>query len=93
LIDMGFDVKSVALPNQVTLQYAEQGDASGIPVLLLHGFAESWQSFELVLARLSPSIHTFALTQRGHGDASRPRPDTASMSLPTMSPRSWTHSI
>jgi non-heme chloroperoxidase len=39
---------------------------------VLHGFAESWQSFERVLARLPASIHTFALTQRGHGDASRP---------------------
>jgi non-heme chloroperoxidase len=72
LIDVGFDVKSVALPDQVTLQYAEQGDPSGIPLLLLHGFAESWQSFERVLARLPASIHTFALTQRGHGDTSRP---------------------
>lgn len=69
---MGLDVKSVALPNQVTLQYAEQGDPSGIPLLLLHGFADSWHSYERVLPHLPASIHAFALTQRGHGDASRP---------------------
>lgn len=72
MIDVGFEVKSVALPNQVTLEYAEHGGPSGALLLLLHGFGDSWQSFERVLARLPASIHTFALTQRGHGDASRP---------------------
>jgi non-heme chloroperoxidase len=69
---MAPEVKSVELPNQVLLPYVEQGDASGVPVLLLHGFADSWRSFELVLPHLPKSIHAFALTQRGHGDASRP---------------------
>jgi pimeloyl-ACP methyl ester carboxylesterase len=65
-------VKAIELPNRVKLPYAEQGDPSGIPLLLLHGFADSWRSFELVLPYLPESIHAFALTQRGHGDASRP---------------------
>lgn len=65
-------VESVELPNQLRLPYAEQGDPSGAPVLFLHGFADSWRSFELVLPHLPESIHAFALTQRGHGDASRP---------------------
>lgn len=65
-------IKSVELPNRVRLPYAEQGDRSGVPVLLLHGFADSWRSFELVLPHLPESIHAFALTQRGHGDASHP---------------------
>jgi pimeloyl-ACP methyl ester carboxylesterase len=69
---MGPVVKAVELPNRVTLPYAEQGDPSGVPVLLLHGFADSWRSFELVLPHLPESIHAFALTLRGHGDASRP---------------------
>jgi non-heme chloroperoxidase len=69
---MGPVVKSVELPNQVRLPYAEQGDPSGLPVLLLHGFADSWRSFELVLPHLPESIHAFALSLRGHGDASRP---------------------
>jgi non-heme chloroperoxidase len=65
-------IKSVELPNQVTLPYVEQGDASGIPVMLLHGVTDSWHSYEPVLPYLPDSIHAFALTQRGHGDASRP---------------------
>ena len=69
---MAFVIKSVDLPSGVRLEYAEQGDPSGIPLLLLHGFADSWRSFELVLPDLPESIHAFALTQRGHGEASRP---------------------
>ena len=65
-------VKFVELPNQVRLPYVEQGDPLGVPVLLLHGFTDSWRSFELVLLHLPVSIHAIALTQRGHGDASRP---------------------
>jgi non-heme chloroperoxidase len=41
-------------------------------VLLLHGVTDSWHSFELVLPHLPESIHAFALTQRGHGDADHP---------------------
>jgi len=69
---MGPVVKSVVLSNRVRLPYAEQGDPTGVPLVLLHGFADSWRSFELVLAHLPESIHAFALTLRGHGDASRP---------------------
>ncbi len=64
--------KSVELPNGVKLPYAEQGKPSGVPVLLLHGVTDSWRSFERVLPHLPASIHAFALSQRGHGDADRP---------------------
>src|SRR6185436_11002192 len=66
------DTKSVELPTGVSLSYVEQGDASGVPLLLLHGVTDSWRSFELVLPHLPNSIRAFALTQRGHGDSSRP---------------------
>jgi pimeloyl-ACP methyl ester carboxylesterase len=64
--------ESVELPNRVTLPYVEQGDPSGVPVVLLHGFLDSWRSFEPVLSHLPEAVHAFAVTQRGHGDASRP---------------------
>ncbi len=64
--------RSVELPDRVSLPYVEQGDPSGVPVILLHAIADSWRSFELVLSNLPASVHAFALTQRGHGDASRP---------------------
>jgi non-heme chloroperoxidase len=69
---MKFDVITVELPNQVKLQYVEQGNSSGLPLILLHGYADSWRSFERVLPYLPKSIRTFALTQRGHGNSSRP---------------------
>ena len=65
-------VKSIALSSGVTLRYVEQGERSGVPVLFLHGFTDSWRSFELVLPHVPTSIRAVALTQRGHGDADRP---------------------
>ena len=56
----------------VTLPYAEQGDASGVPMLLLHGYADSWRFFEPLLDHLPPSVHALVPTERGHGDADRP---------------------
>jgi len=64
--------KSIELPNRVTISYVEQGAPSGVPVLLLHGVTDSWHSFDPVLPFLPTSIHAFALSQRGHGDSSRP---------------------
>jgi pimeloyl-ACP methyl ester carboxylesterase len=65
-------IKSLELSNRMKLPYVEQGDPSGIPMLLLHGVTDSWHSFERVLPHLPVSIHAFALTQRGHGNAGRP---------------------
>lgn len=69
---MTFVIKSLELSGGVKLPYVEQGDPSGVPMLLLHGVTDSWHSFEPVLPHLPASIHAFALTQRGHGDANRP---------------------
>ena len=71
-VDTSLATKSVELANQVRLCYAEQGDASGLPVVFLHGATDSWRSFERVLPHLPESIRAFAVTQRGHGDSSRP---------------------
>jgi non-heme chloroperoxidase len=62
----------VELPTGVRLQYVEQGRADGIPVVLLHGVTDSWRSFEPVLPHLPETMHAFAISQRGHGDSSRP---------------------
>ncbi len=70
--EMALEIKSIELSTGVALQYVEQGDLSGVPVVLLHGLSDSWHSFELVLPHLPESIRAFALTQRGHGGSSRP---------------------
>ena len=64
---------AVDLSNGVRIPYAEYGDPDGVPVVLLHGITDSWRSFEPVLPHLPPSVHAYAITQRGHGDAGRPR--------------------
>ena len=66
-----FNVKKIKLSTGVQLEYAEQGDPGGIPVIMLHGFTDSWQSFAPVLPYLPGSIHVFALSQRGHGNSSK----------------------
>jgi pimeloyl-ACP methyl ester carboxylesterase len=53
-------VKSVQLPGRVRLEYVEQGDPAGVPVVMLHGLTDSWHSFEPVLPHLPESIHAFA---------------------------------
>jgi non-heme chloroperoxidase len=65
-------VPSVPLSTGVSLPDVEQGDPAGAPVVFLHGITDSWRSFEPTLPFLPPSVHAFALTQRGHGDADRP---------------------
>jgi pimeloyl-ACP methyl ester carboxylesterase len=64
--------KFATLSTGVRLEYVEQGDPGGMPVIFLHGVTDSWHSFELVLPLLPPSLHAFAISQRGHGDSSRP---------------------
>jgi non-heme chloroperoxidase len=63
---------SVELPDRVRLPYVEQGTPTGAPLVLVHAVGDSWRSFEPVLSHLPESVHAFALTLRGHGDASRP---------------------
>jgi non-heme chloroperoxidase len=63
---------SIRLSTGVTVPYVEQGDPSGVPVVLLHGYSDSWLSYELMLPHLPDSAHAYAYTQRGHGDADKP---------------------
>ena len=65
-------VKTIALSTGVTLEYAEQGPASGMPIICLHGVTDSWRSFEPLFGRLPPTIRGLALTQRGHGRSRKP---------------------
>ena len=64
--------RAVRLSTGVNLRYVEQGQRSGVPVLLLHAYLDSWRSFERVLEQLPDTIHAFAPSQRGHGDSDRP---------------------
>jgi non-heme chloroperoxidase len=62
----------IPLSTGVLMEFVEQGPPDGLPVVFLHGVTDSWHSFEQVLPLLPPTVRAFALTQRGHGDSSRP---------------------
>lgn len=68
----GVRVGEITLPNGVRLEYAETGKAGGEPVIMLHGYTDSWYSYSLVLPRLNPNLRGISLSQRGHGDSDRP---------------------
>ncbi|HEV3376632.1 MAG TPA: alpha/beta hydrolase [Thermoleophilaceae bacterium] len=69
---MTHSTNTIQLSTGVTLPYVEQGDPSGIPMILLHGYSDSLRSYDLMLPHLPDAIHAYALTQRGHGDADKP---------------------
>ena len=68
-----YDVKKIALPSGVQLEYAQQGPGSGTPVIFLHGYTDSWQSFNQVLPLLPDLIQAYAISQLGHGGSDRPQ--------------------
>lgn len=62
----------IRLETDVRLHYAEQGATSGRPVILLHGYSDSWFSFSRILPLLPAELRVFALDLRGHGDSEKP---------------------
>jgi len=62
----------VRLSTGVRLHYAEQGDPAGEPVILLHGYSDSWFSWSRVLPLFPTNWRVYALDQRGHGESDRP---------------------
>lgn len=66
-------VRNIQLSTGVEIQYVEQGAASGTPVIFLHGYTDSWYSYEKVMMHLPFAVHAFALSQRGHGLSSKPQ--------------------
>lgn len=65
-------IKSAKLSTGVRLEYTEQGDSNGMPLVLLHGYGDSRRSYDLLLSHLPKSFHVYVLTQRGHGDSDHP---------------------
>ena len=65
-------LRQIQLPGRLQLEFAEQGERTGTPVVALHGVTDSWHSFEPVLPHLPSDLHVLALTQRGHGGSDKP---------------------
>ncbi len=72
LLNANLQTGVATIRDGVKIPFVEQGDPGGFPVLFLHGYTDSWRSFEGVLPLLPHSIRAIAISQRGHGDADRP---------------------
>ncbi len=72
---------AVKLNTGVRLRYAYQGDPNGIPLIMLHGYTDSWVSFSRVLLLLDQKYRVYVLDQRGHGDWDGRRADMRCGSL------------
>ncbi len=64
--------RPVRLANGVTLSCVTHGDPGGTPLLLLHGYLDSWRSYEHLLPRLPRGTFAIVPSQRGHGASDKP---------------------
>lgn len=62
----------VSLETGPKLHYVETGDPKGQPLVLLHGWPDSWFTYSLVMALLPERLRAIAIDQRGYGDSDRP---------------------
>lgn len=65
-------VSRIQLSTGVELEVYAQGRAHGEPIIFLHGYTDTWHSFERNLKLIPRSYRVYALTQRGHGNSSKP---------------------
>src|SRR5688572_24681977 len=66
------EFREVTLRSGVRLHYADVGPRTGRPVLLLHGYSDSWFSFSPILSSMDSQLRLIIPDQRGHGDSGRP---------------------
>ena len=67
----------------VRLHYVTMGD--GAPVVLLHGWPQTWYEWRRVMPLLADKFSLVAPDMRGLGDSSRPAPATTRKPSPTTS--------
>ena len=56
----------------IVLSGAAAGDPDGEPMVLLHGYSDSWRSYLPLMRELPPRLRLIALSLRGHGDSAKP---------------------
>lgn len=62
----------VRLPDGVRIRVVEAGPEGGKPLVVLHGYSDSWFSFSRVLPLLADRYRIIAPDLRGHGCSDRP---------------------
>lgn len=66
------EVRRLALPSHLTLEYVDAGPVDGLPIVLLHGLSDTHRSFDQLWPHLPAHVRVVAPTLRGHGDSDRP---------------------
>jgi pimeloyl-ACP methyl ester carboxylesterase len=64
--------KTIALPNGEVLAYIDMGNASGPPVVLIHGYTDSARDWVPMLPFVSKGFRLILVDMRGHGHSSKP---------------------
>jgi non-heme chloroperoxidase len=64
------DHRPITLASGLQLDCRDQG--RGPAILFVHGYTDSWRSFEPVLRRMPASVRAVAYSQRGFGDSNQP---------------------
>lgn len=65
-------VKNAALPTGAVIEYVEKGEQGTPAVIFIHGYPDSWRSFEQVLEAWPDELRAVALSLRGFGGSSKP---------------------
>ncbi len=65
--------KAAHLHTGVRLNYVDVGPRNAPPLLLLHGYSDSWFAWSPVLRGAPSNLRLIVPDQRGHGDSERPR--------------------
>lgn len=68
----GLEHGRVELDKEVWLHHVRGGANEGQPLVLLHGFPQSWLMWRLVLPELLERHHIVAIDLRGYGDSAKP---------------------
>src|SRR5690349_4647739 len=63
---------TVQLANGLRLSGFSTGPDSGLPVVMVPGTTDSWQSYTEVLAAYPPSLRAIAVSARGQGESDKP---------------------
>jgi pimeloyl-ACP methyl ester carboxylesterase len=64
--------KKMALPDGEALAYIDMGDASGSPLVLIHGYTDNARDWVPMLPYLSKGYRLILVDIRGHGQSSKP---------------------
>ena len=68
------DVRRVQTATGLEFEVACCGDMEN-PIVMLHGYGDSWYSFNGMLEALPDDKSAVAITQRGHGNSAKPEED------------------